>query len=45
MLSKLELEAALKNEKRKLKEVLDGKGNAILKDKIAALEGKVFELT
>jgi len=45
LLSKLELEAALKNEKRRLKEVLDGKGNAILKDKIAALEGKIFELT
>jgi len=34
LLSKLELEATLKQERRKLKDVLDGKGNAVLKEKI-----------
>lgn len=34
----------MKNEKKKLKDVLDGKGNAVLKDKIASLESKLNEL-
>jgi hypothetical protein len=35
LLSKLELEASLKAEKRKLRDVLEGKGNAVLRDRIA----------
>ena len=45
LLSKLELEATLKQERRKLKDVLDGKGNAVLKEKIQQLEEKVAEFT
>lgn len=45
LLSKLELEATLKHERRKLREVLDGKGNAVLKEKIQQLEEKIAELT
>jgi len=43
-MSKLELEANLKNERKKLRDVLDGKGNAVLKDKIVQLEDKLTEL-
>jgi hypothetical protein len=42
--SKLELEVALKEEKRKLKSVLEGKGNAVLRDKISDLEAKLTEV-
>jgi len=39
--SKLELEAQLKIEQRRLKEVLEGKGNGVLRDKISHLEARV----
>ena len=45
LLSKLELEATLKHERRKMKEVLDGKGNAVLREKITALETKLAEMS
>lgn len=45
LLSKLELEKTLKDERHKLKQVLDGKGNGVLRDKISILEMKVAELS
>lgn len=45
LLSKLELEATLKDERQKLKQVLDGKGSSVLKDKIHSLEIKIAELS
>ena len=42
--SKLELEAQLKVEQRRLREVLEGKGNGVLRDKISHLEARVQEL-
>ena len=45
LLSKLELEATLKHERRKLRDVLDGKGNGVLKDRIIELEDKVTALS
>lgn len=43
--SKLELEATLKHERRKLQDVLEGKGNVVLRDRISVLERQVAELT
>lgn len=45
LLSKLELEKTLKDERQKLKQVLDGKGSSVLKDKISDLEIKIKELS